>query len=285
MQQIQSPDKLCNAVSEYRQRSRSIGFVATMGNLHEGHLALVRYAKDAADIVVVSIFVNPLQFDQVDDLEAYPKTLEEDIRKLEALDVDLLFVPEIIDIYPKDMTTVTRVEVPGISERLEGASRAGHFTGVATVVAKLFNMVQPDIAVFGEKDYQQLAVIHKMVEELNFPIDVLSIPTVRESSGLAMSSRNNYLSEEQRSRAAGLSQILNQLADSIRSGRRDYRELEANGIEMLLKDGFKPDYLEICHSKTLSSASDTTDSLIILAAAWLGPARLIDNIYVSLPRN
>jgi len=285
MQQVQTPDKLRSAVQQYRQSGQSIGFVPTMGNLHEGHLALVRYAKDAADSVVVSIFVNPLQFDQADDLEAYPKTLEEDIRQLEALDVDLLFVPEVGDIYPNDMTSVARVEVPGISERLEGATRAGHFTGVATVVAKLFNLVQPDIAVFGEKDYQQLAVIHKMVKELNFPIEVLSIPTVRESSGLAMSSRNNYLSEEQRSQAAGLSQILNQLADSIRSGERNYRELEANGAEMLLKDGFRLDYLEVCHGETLLPASDKDDSLILLAAAWLGPARLIDNVSLSLPHN
>lgn len=285
MQQVQKPENLRSAVQKYRQSGQSIGFVPTMGNLHEGHLALVRYAKDAADSVVVSIFVNPLQFDQADDLEAYPQTLEEDIRQLEALEVDLLFVPEVGDIYPNDMTTVARVEVPGISERLEGAVRAGHFTGVATVVAKLFNLVQPDIAVFGEKDYQQLAVIHKMVKELNFPIEVLSIPTVRESSGLAMSSRNNYLSEEQRSQAAGLSQILNQLADSIRSGERNYRELEDNGAEMLLKDGFRPDYLEVCHGETLLPASDKDDSLILLAAAWLGPARLIDNVSLSLPHN
>jgi len=285
MQRVQTPDKLRSAVQKYRQSGQSVGFVPTMGNLHEGHLALVRYAKDASDAVVVSIFVNPLQFDQADDLEAYPKTLEEDVRQLEALDVDLLFVPEVGDIYPNDMATSARVEVPGISERLEGATRAGHFTGVATVVAKLFNLVQPDIAVFGEKDYQQLAVIYKMVKELNFPIEVLSIPTVRESSGLAMSSRNNYLSEEQRFQAAGLSQILNQLADSIRSGERNYRELEANGAEMLLKDGFRPDYLEVCHGETLLPASDKDDSLILLAAAWLGPARLIDNVSLSLPHN
>jgi len=285
MLQIQFVDKLRNAVGEFRHRGQSIGFVPTMGNLHEGHLALVRYAKEVADTVVVSIFVNPLQFDQADDLQAYPKTLEEDVRQLKALDVELLFIPEVSDIYPNDISTVARVEVPGISERLEGASRAGHFTGVATVVAKLFNLVQPDIAVFGEKDYQQLAVIHKMVKELNFPIEVLSIPTVRESSGLAMSSRNNYLSEEQRSQAAGLSQILNQLADSIRSGERNYRKLEDNGSEMLLKSGFKPDYLEVCQSKTLLPASDPNDSLVILVAAWLGPARLIDNICLSAPHN
>ena len=285
MLQIQFVDKLRNAVGEFRHRGQSIGFVPTMGNLHEGHLALVRYAKEVADTVIVSIFVNPLQFDQADDLQAYPKTLEEDVRQLKALDVELLFIPEVSDIYPNDISTVARVEVPGISERLEGASRAGHFTGVATVVAKLFNLVQPDIAVFGEKDYQQLAVIHKMVKELNFPIEVLSIPTVRESSGLAMSSRNNYLSEEQRSQAAGLSQILNQLADSIRSGERNYRKLEDNGSEMLLKSGFKPDYLEVCQSKTLLPASDPNDSLVILVAAWLGPARLIDNICLSAPHN
>jgi len=285
MLQVQTTDKLRNAVGEFRHRGQSIGFVPTMGNLHEGHLALVRYAKEVADTVIVSIFVNPLQFDQADDLQAYPKTLDEDVRQLKALDVDVLFIPEVSDIYPNDILTVVRVEVPGISERLEGASRAGHFTGVATVVAKLFNLVQPDIAVFGEKDYQQLAVIHKMVKELNFPIEVLSIPTVRESSGLAMSSRNNYLSEEQRSQAAGLSQILNQLADSIRSGERNYRKLEDNGSEMLLKSGFKPDYLEVCQSETLLPASDADDSLVILVAAWLGPARLIDNICLSAAHN
>jgi pantoate--beta-alanine ligase len=280
MQQVQTPDKLREVLAKFRQTEETIGFVPTMGNLHEGHLALMRYAKEAADKVVASIFVNPLQFDRPDDLEAYPRTLDEDARQLDKLGVDLLFVPYVDDIYPGDMSMVTRVEVPGISERLEGASRAGHFTGVATVVAKLFNLIQPDIAVFGEKDYQQLAVIRKMVEELNVPTEILSIPTVREPSGLAMSSRNNYLSEEQRSQAAGLSRVLNQLAHSIRSGERAFRELEANGIEMLLKDGFKPDYLEICHSETLSPANKNDASLVVLAAAWLGPARLIDNVYL-----
>jgi pantoate--beta-alanine ligase len=280
MQQVQTPDRLRKVLAEFRRTGESVGFVPTMGNLHEGHLALMRYAKEAADKVVTSIFVNPLQFDRSDDLDAYPRTLEEDARQLGKLGVDLLFVPNVDDIYPRDMSTVTRVEVPGIGERLEGTSRAGHFTGVATVVAKLFNLVQPDIAVFGEKDYQQLAVIRKMAKDLNVPTEILSIPTVSEPNVLAMSSRNNYLSEEQRSHAAGLSRVLNQLANSIRSGEKGFRELEDNGIKMLLKDGFRPDYLEICHSETLSPANENDASLVILAAAWLGPARLIDNVYL-----
>jgi pantoate--beta-alanine ligase len=282
MRQVKTADELRDALGKFRQDSHSIGLVPTMGNLHAGHLALVRYAKDASDAVVVSIFVNPMQFDRADDLQAYPRTLEEDIRQLEALEVDLLFVPEAVDIYPDDLVTTTRIEVPEISERLEGLSRQGHFTGVATVVAKLFNLVQPDFTVFGEKDYQQLAVIRKMVKDLDFPIEVLSIPTVREASGLAMSSRNNYLSQQQRAQAAGLSQVLNQLADLILSGEDNYRELESNGAEILLKSGFKPDYLEICHSETLLPANEHDDALIVLAAAWLGPARLIDNLEVRL---
>lgn len=284
MQQVQTTRDLRNALSEFRQNRQSIALVPTMGNLHAGHLALVQRARDATDRVAVSIFVNPMQFDCIDDLQAYSRTLEEDARQLKALDVDLLFIPEVADIYPDDLASTARVEVPGISECLEGASREGHFAGVATVVAKLFNLVQPDIAVFGEKDYQQLAVIRKMVRELDFPVEVLSVPTVRESSGLAMSSRNNRLSEDQRRQAAGLIRTLNRLADLVCSGGRNFREIEATGVEMLRKSGFTPDYLEICNGETLLPALADDDSLIVLAAAWLGPVRLIDNLPLSAAR-
>ncbi len=269
-------------LQEWRQAGERIAFVPTMGNLHAGHLALVERAAQLADRVVVSIFVNPMQFDRKEDLEAYPKTLEEDSEELKRLDVDLLFAPDVTTIYPQTLEASTQVHVPVITERLEGASRVGHFTGVATIVCKLFNMVQPEIAVFGEKDYQQLLVIRKMVADLNMPVRIESVPTVREKDGLAMSSRNGYLTPEERKIAPGLYKILRAIRSELLRNNAKIREIEENGVKMLEKAGFRPDYLEVCNAETLQPATPQDHALIILAAAWLGKARLIDNLRVDL---
>ena len=269
-------------LSGWRQDGERIALVPTMGNLHAGHLALVTQAKQLADRVVVSIFVNPMQFDRKEDLDAYPQTLEKDAELLKAQGVDLLFAPEASIIYPESLETATQIYVPVITERLEGASRSGHFTGVATIVCKLFNMVQPEIAVFGEKDYQQLLVIRKMVADLDISVQIESVPTVREKDGLAMSSRNGYLTQAERAIAPQLYKTLQFMQTEISANNANMAEIESNGIELLRKAGFKPDYLEVCQSDSLQPATPEDTSLVILAAAWLGKARLIDNLSVNL---
>lgn len=259
-----------------------IGFVPTMGNLHQGHLRLVEEAKKACDIVVVSVFVNPMQFGPNEDLDAYPRTLEDDISKLQSLDVDCLFTPRASDIYARGLENQTFVEVPGISYMICGASRPGHFRGVATIVCKLFNMVQPNHAFFGEKDFQQLQVIKAMVQDLSMNLKVHGVPTVRESDGLAMSSRNNYLSDKERKVAPQLYQTLTALSEQIISGRRDFRTLIKEHSLTLYNAGFKTDYIEIRAADTLLQPSHEDTELVILAAAFLGKTRLIDNLPVSL---
>ncbi len=267
---------------EYRQKGQSIALVPTMGNLHAGHLALVEEARRQADIVVTSIFVNPMQFGPNEDLDSYPRTLEDDQRKLEEAGNDLAFVPSAREIYPEGMEHHTHVTVPYITELHCGASRPGHFTGVATVVTVLFNTVQPDLALFGEKDFQQLAVIRKLTRDLHLPIRVQGVPTYREPDGVAMSSRNQYLSEEERNKASRLYEMLCETAERIRAGRRDYSTLADEAVRVLDSEGFHPDYFSIINSDTLQPA-DTRDSKItILAAAWLGRTRLIDNISLRL---
>lgn len=280
MQQLNDTRRLKALLASQRQARRSIGFVPTMGNLHEGHLSLVRRARAQADYVVVSIFVNPLQFDRADDLAAYPRTLEQDARLLEAEGVNLLYAPEVENFYPVEPALMTRVDVPGITERLEGASRPGHFTGVATVVTRLLNLVRPDIAIFGEKDFQQLRMIEKLVEDLALPVAIMSEPTVREADGLAMSSRNSRLSEAQRQVAPLLHSTLEKIAEIIRLGGTNFRKIEVKGSELLEKSGFRVDYLEICKRSDLQPASENDEQLIVLGAAWLGEVRLIDNMQV-----
>lgn len=259
-----------------------VALVPTMGNLHEGHLALVRRARQLADRVVVSIFVNPLQFDRREDLEAYPRTLEEDTGLLEAEGVDLLFSPGVDSIYPEGMERHTRVEVPVVSEGFCGESRPGHFVGVATIVCKLFNMVQPDIGVFGRKDYQQLLVVRKMVEDLAMPVEIVGVETVREADGLAMSSRNNYLDREERRRAPAIYRALAQTAAALRGGRRDFPQLEAEARSLIDDAGLQTDYLAIRRAGDLREPGPGESELVILAAAFVGKARLIDNLEVSL---
>ena len=272
-------------VAEWRLYGERIAFVPTMGNLHAGHLDLIERAKCVAPKVVVSIFVNPMQFDRADDLAAYPRTLEEDRFKLDEIATDLLFIPDVSQVYPLGVEHSTRVEVPGVSDILCGASRPGHFRGVATVVSKLFNMVQPDIALFGEKDFQQLMLIRRLVTDLSLPIEISAVPTRREADGLAMSSRNNYLDAKERQQAPRLYQILTNMAKTIQSGERDYRELEQQAVHQLDACGMKPDYVSICRQSDLNAAEFGDDELVILAASWLGKARLIDNILVCLKEN
>jgi pantoate--beta-alanine ligase len=267
-------------IGAWRSAAERVAFVPTMGNLHRGHLELVRRARDLADRVVVSIFVNPMQFGPGEDFESYPRTPEEDGYALQALGVELLFTPSVETLYPGGTQQTTRVEVPGVSEGLCGASRPGHFTGVATVVARLFNLVQPDVAVFGKKDYQQLAVVRKMVDDLCFPVEIEGVETVRENDGLAMSSRNRYLTPEQRRVAPGLYRVLQDTADAVRSGECDPRVLEEQALGALEKAGFRPDYVSIRQISDLGPARPQEPGWVILAAAWLGRARLIDNLEI-----
>ncbi|WP_212631344.1 pantoate--beta-alanine ligase [Pseudomonas sp. KB-10] len=283
MNTVKTLRELRAAIAQARAEGKQIGFVPTMGNLHAGHVSLVQIAAQRADFVVASIFVNPLQFGAGEDLDKYPRTLAADQEKLLAAGCHLLFHPDVAEIYPHGMGDQTRVSVPGVSEGLCGASRPGHFEGVATVVTKLFNMVQPDLAVFGEKDYQQLAVIRALVQDLNMPIQIIGAPTQRAEDGLALSSRNGYLSAEQRDAAPALYQGLQAIAEELRRGARDYSRLVDAAQEQQRKAGFVPDYLEIRNAVNLRPAQLDDRQLVILTAAQLGGTRLIDNLVVELP--
>lgn len=252
----------------------------TMGNLHDGHLSLIRTARDAGDCVVATIFVNPFQFGENEDFDNYPRTLEPDLQRLEAFGCDVVFVPKIEVIYPRGPEHVTRVEVPELGSILCGRQRPGFFRGVATVVNILFNMVRPHAAVFGEKDYQQLLVIRRMVEDLRMGIKILSVETVREPDGLAVSSRNSYLTPAERAQAPTLYQALVKARGELRSGERDFNAVSARGMEMLRSAGFKPDYFIVRRALDLGLPQRGDVELRILAAAWLGKARLIDNVAV-----
>ncbi len=283
MIQVNDKDALRVVMRGYRSSAEQTAFVPTLGNLHEGHLSLVRKAKEVADRVIVSIFLNPTQFDKPEDLEAYPKTLEHDLALLKQENVDLVFLPTAKEMYPSGGTT--HVEVGGISDILEGDSRPGHFSGVATVVAKLFNLVQPDISVFGKKDFQQLMLIQRMVKDLDFGVEIIEAPTAREESGLAMSSRNNYLTTKQRSEIApNLYKEMMAIKAAVQKskGESDYLAIQAAATANLEKHGFKPDYIEIRNTSDLLPAKVGHKDLVILASAWLGKARLIDNITLTL---
>jgi pantoate--beta-alanine ligase len=273
--------ELRQMVADWRRSGEKVAFVPTMGNLHAGHINLVETARQKADRTVVSIFVNPMQFGQGEDFDAYPRTLEDDSAKLEAVGTDLIFAPEASTIYPEGTRQQTRVEVPEISDILCGASRPGHFVGVATIVCKLFNLVQPDFAIFGEKDYQQLMVIRHMVEDLAMPVEIIGKPTVREADGLAMSSRNGYLNGFERKQAPKLYRTLEETALAIKNGSSDYRGLERRAIEALENAGFRPDYFVIRDADNLQSPQEKSTKLVILAAAFLGTTRLIDNLIAA----
>lgn len=270
-------------IRRWKQEGKRIAFVPTMGNLHDGHLALIDQAKQQADIVIASIFVNPMQFDRQSDLANYPRTLQEDCEKLKRKNIDLVFAPSATEFYPEGMDNQTYVEVPEISTMLEGASRPGHFRGVATVLTKLFNLVQPDIALFGEKDFQQLQLVRKLVTDLSFDIQVVGVPIVRAKNGLALSSRNNNLSADELKIAPQLFAIMQKagekLADSPAAATRLIGEME----ESLRQAGFTPDELFIRDADNLGELTVSSRRAVILMAAWLGKTRLIDNLQVDLP--
>lgn len=282
MQFIESLNTLRELRQSWRSAGRTVAFVPTMGNLHDGHLDLVKQAKNLADKVVVSIFVNPMQFGANEDLDAYPRTLDADRSKLEAEGVDALFFPAVDDVYPRGLSEQTFVEVPGISDLLCGASRPGHFRGVATIVCKLFNMVQPDVACFGEKDFQQLQVIRTMVEDLSMPITIVGVPTRRQEDGLAMSSRNGYLSAEQRTTATQIYAAMEQMRAAICARQDSYADIERKASQSLMAAGLKPEYVTIRNARSLQPAEPDDYQLVILMAAFMGTTRLIDNLQITL---
>ena len=279
---IETLPMLRREVRRWRQDGKRIALVPTMGNLHDGHMTLVDEARERADIVVVSIFVNPMQFERADDLARYPRTLQEDCEKLNRRGVDLVFSPAANDVYPQGLGEQTFVDVPGLSTLLEGASRPGHFRGVATIVSKLFNLVQPDLACFGEKDYQQLALIRKMVADMGYDIEIVGVPTVRAKDGLALSSRNGYLTADERKIAPVVSKVMKSIADKLSQGERHVETLIADAEAALSEQGLQADGLAIVDAGTLLPLNVDSQRAVILMAAWLGKARLIDNQQVDL---
>lgn len=276
-------DALRAAIREFRQQGKRIAFVPTMGNLHNGHLTLVREAKRHADVVIVSIFVNPMQFDRAEDLVNYPRTLDEDCALLAQEGVAVVFTPTPAIMYPQGLETQTFVEVPGISSLLEGAMRPGHFRGVSTVVTKLFNLVQPDVACFGQKDYQQLALIRKMVRDMAMPIDIIGVPTVRADDGLALSSRNGYLTAEERVIAPTLAKVMSWIGEQLPSRQNAIPALINEAAEQLNAAGFRTDAIDVVDADSLLPLSEQSTQAVVLMAAWLGNrARLIDNLVVNL---
>ncbi len=282
MQSVGTISALRAQIKAWRDHKQTIAFVPTMGNLHQGHLSLVRKASELADRVVVSIFVNPLQFDDKVDLSAYPRTVKADIQMLSTVDCDVIFTPTLDVMYPKGMAPHTNVIVPNMDDKLCGLKRPGHFDGVATVVIKLLNIAQADIALFGEKDYQQLLLIKRLVHDLNLPVDVLGAPTFREESGLAMSSRNQYLTEQQQVQAAGLYQTLLSVKQRIEMGGQNFPALQLEAFTKLQGLGFEAEYVDIRRADDLAQAISGDKNLRILAAGRLGKARLIDNIACNL---
>jgi pantoate--beta-alanine ligase len=280
MQTAHAVSSLRAQLAEWRMAGERIAFVPTMGNLHRGHLELVRRGREQADRVVASVFVNPLQFGPNEDFSRYPRTLPQDQAALEQAQCDLLFAPSAAEIYPRGMEGLTRVTVPDIAGILCGQFRPGHFDGVATVVNLLLNLVQPDVALFGEKDYQQLLVIRRMVADLHLPVEIIGVATEREPDGLALSSRNQYLSADERRRAPEMHATLQEVVDKLQEGRRDFSALSEAGLRRLEAAGFQPQYLEI-RAPDLHPPVPAGQAFVVLAAAYLGRTRLIDNVKVS----
>lgn len=282
MKIVTTVPELQREIRALREEGKSLAFVPTMGALHAGHRRLLEVAHDHAEALVASVYVNPLQFGPREDFAAYPRTPEDDHRLCEQAGVDILFEPEDAAMYPRGRAAQTVVEVPGISDILCGASRPGHFRGVATVVNRLFNLVRPDVALFGKKDYQQLLVIRLMVQDLGMPVGVVGVETVREPDGLAMSSRNRYLREQERERAPQLYRILQELRAEILQGQSVPEGAEARAAEALRRAGFEPEYVSVRRQRDLQVPATGDRELVILAAARLGPARLIDNLEVGV---
>lgn len=273
---------LRDALTIHRREGLRIGFIPTMGNLHQGHLALVKQARESCDVVVCSIFVNALQFGLNEDWDKYPRTYQMDCDKLTEAGCDYLFHPDDTEMYPNGLDTQSRVICPTMTDVLCGASRPGHFEGVTTVVSKLFNIVQPDEAIFGIKDYQQLAVIRRMAEDLCMPVQITAAPIHREADGLAMSSRNSYITEQERPKVVVLKDSLEWIAQQVREGARNFRELEILAIERIASAGFKTDYIILSNSKTLDPAAEDDLEITILGAIFTESARLIDNLSIRL---
>lgn len=282
MNKVQRISSLRAAVMAAKKDKKSIAFVPTMGNLHDGHLELVNIAKRHGDFVVVSIYVNPTQFGENEDFENYPSTPEQDARLLAESGADLLFLPTSETMYPGDLDKQTVVQVPNLGDDYCGLNRPDHFQGVTTVVSRLFNMVLPDVAVFGKKDYQQLAIIRKMVSDLAFPVKVVGVETARNEDGLALSSRNGYLTEKELKKAAKINRLLGSVKQEIEAGATNFRTLEKQALKKLKSYGFEPHYFNICRQSDLSAASKTDKELVILTAAVVGKARLLDNVEVDL---
>jgi len=282
MQTVTRIHALRDCIRQWRRQGGRIALVPTMGNLHAGHLQLVRHARSIADRVVVSLFINPMQFDVQQDLADYPVTQEQDMAALMDADTDLLFMPGVDEIYPAGVDAATQVIVPGLNTLLEGACRPTHFDGVSTVVSKLFNMVQPDIAVFGEKDYQQLLLVRRMVADLNMPLAIEAVATVRDADGLALSSRNGHLSREERALAPQLYQTLLDVAELLHQGERELAAIEQAAMAQLSEAGLEPQYVSIRNSADLTVPGAHDQELVVLAAALLGTTHLLDNVRVSI---
>jgi pantoate--beta-alanine ligase len=282
MKIFQNPHDIQKELIRLKHAGKKIGFIPTMGNLHRGHLSLYQLAQQHCDVLVGSIFVNPMQFGANEDLDKYPRTLVEDIKKLESIGVDFLFTPTNEIIYPLGTKVNTSVEVNRLTKRLCGESRPEHFRGVATVVTILFNIIQPDLVVFGKKDYQQYLILSAMVKDLFLPIEIIGGEIIREDNGLAMSSRNKFLSVDEKERAGEIRKIILGCANKIESGERDYKRVKQKAISELERKQFKVDYFEICNQVTLQDADENDKKILIACAAWMGQPRLLDNLELSL---
>ena len=282
MQVIEAKDPLHELIEDWLHHSDHVALVPTMGNLHAGHLSLVELAREHAERVIVSIFVNPTQFDNGAEYDAYPRSLEKDCLRLRKLNVDAVFAPGLEEVYPFGLEDAAQVVVPSLKSDFCGARHPGYFDGVTGVVARLFALVQPDTAIFGQKDYQEQLIIRRMAEDLNFPTRIITAPTVREDDGLAMSSRNQFLTEDQRTTAPELYETLSDIAAELQDGQRDYAELEAGGRTRLADRGFDVDYVAIRRAENMQSPDRDCDEIVVLAAATLGNTRLLDNVVVTI---
>lgn len=283
MKLVHTIDELRAVSAAWRATGDRIALVPTMGNLHLGHLSLVSLAADNAEHVIVSVFVNPTQFRPSEDYQAYPRTLDADAQQLARIGADILFAPSVEEMYPGDIEGTTEVRVPGISEELCGDSRPGHFDGVTSIVNRLINICQPSVAVFGQKDYQQFVILRRMVEDLHLPLQLIAGPIERDEHGLALSSRNRYLNQDQQLTAAVIYQSLRAVSTMLEEGNRDYAALENSAAEQITAAGLEPDYVAIRKAGDLSVPEKSSTHLVVLAAALLGDVRLIDNLLVELP--
>ena len=282
MEQANSVAELRQYAQHWKDHRESIAFIPTMGNLHDGHLSLIEKGQSLCDRTICSIFVNPMQFGANEDYSHYPRTLDQDIEHLQEIGCDLVYLPTASELYPEGLEKITQIQVSDLTEHWEGTHRPGHFTGVATIVLKLFNIVKPNISVFGRKDYQQYRVIKKMVEDLNLDVEIIGAETTREFSGLATSSRNQYLSDEQKLDAAIIFETLKSSAQQIQSGERDYALIEQQAIKVLREADMTTDYYKVCNADTLKPASNGDRRLVILVTAKMGETRLLDNIEIDL---